>query len=198
MKKTLHSIKTFLQSVRFKKFVKRLGFFILGCIALIVIASAALSVYFNQNKAEIIAKINNKINENINGKFHVGDFQYKFLTGFPNFTLALKEVELKDNHWNTHKHTLLKAKEIEVRLNVWSLMQSEINIHKILINEAQIYVYKAENGYSNANIFKPKRKKRPKTNRKPKPQSIRLTSTMFILYWTIALDINCLILILPV
>jgi len=183
MKKTLHSIKTFLQSVRFKKFVKRLGFFILGCIALIVIASAALSVYFNQNKAEIIAKINNKINENINGKFHVGDFQYKFLTGFPYFTLALKEVELKDNHWNTHKHTLLKSNEIEVRLNVWSLMQSEINIHKILINEAQIYVYKAENGYSNANIFKPKKKKTPENQSKTETtiDQIDLNDVHFVL-----------------
>jgi hypothetical protein len=125
----------------------------------VIIASGALSFYFNQNKTEIIAKINTKINENINGKFHVGDFQYKFLTGFPNFTLALKDVEIKDNQWNIHKHTLLKAQEIEVRLNVWSLLQNEINIHKMLINDADIYVYKAENGYSNANIFKPKKKK---------------------------------------
>jgi len=159
----LHQIKNFLQSVRFKKYAKRFGFFILGCIAFVVIASGALTIYFNQNKTEIIARINTKINENINGKFHIGDFQYKFLTGFPNFTLALKDVELKDNQWNTHKHTLLKANEIEVRLNVWSLLKKEINIHKILINDAQIYVYKAENGYSNANIFKPKKKKTPET-----------------------------------
>ncbi|EJL65901.1 AsmA family protein [Flavobacterium sp. CF136] len=159
MKATLHKIKNFLQSARFKKYARRFGFFILGCITFLLITSGALSFYFNRNKTEIIAKINTKINENINGKFHVGDFQYKFLTGFPNFTLALKDVELKDNQWQTHHHTLLKAKEIEARLNIWSLLKHEINIHKILINEADIYVYKAENGYSNANIFKPKKKK---------------------------------------
>ncbi|KIQ24159.1 hypothetical protein RT99_03520 [Flavobacterium sp. MEB061] len=159
MKALLHHIKSFLQSSHFKIYAKRFGFFILGCIAFVIIASGALSFYFNQNKTEIIAKINTKINENINGKFHVGDFQYKFLTGFPNFTLALKDVEIKDNQWHIHKHTLLKAKEIEVRLNVWSLLQNEINIHKMLINDADIYVYKAENGYSNANLFKPKKKK---------------------------------------
>ncbi|MGO4773452.1 AsmA-like C-terminal region-containing protein [Flavobacterium sp. W22_SRS_FK3] len=163
MKPPLHSIKNVVQSSRFKKYAKRFVFFILGGITLIIMASAGLSFYFNRNKTEIIAKINTKINENINGKFHVRDFQYKFLTGFPNFTLALKDVELKDNQWNTHKHTLLKANEIEVRLNVWSLLQKEINVHKILINDAQIYVYKAENGYSNANIFKPKKKKSPET-----------------------------------
>lgn len=161
MREALHQIKIFLQSVRFKKYAKRFGYFVLGCILLLLITCGGLSFYFNQNKTEIIAKINTKINENINGKFHIGDFQYKFLTGFPNFTLALKNVEIKDNQWNTHKHTLLKAKEIEARLNIWSLLHHDINIHKILINNADIYVYKAENGYSNADIFKPKKKKSP-------------------------------------
>jgi hypothetical protein len=161
MNATLLHIKNFFRSIHFRKYARRFGFFILGLIALLLIACGGLSLYFNRNKTEIIAKINTKINENINGKFHIGDFHYKFLTGFPNFTLALKNVEVKDNQWAAHKHTLLKAKEIEVRLNVTSLLQNEINIHKILINDAAIYVYKAQNGYSNANIFKPKKKKSP-------------------------------------
>lgn len=167
MHQTLLQIKTFLQSHSFKKYVKRFGFFILGLIGSLLIACGAFSIYFNQNKKEIIAKVNDKINENINGHFHIKNFHYKFLTGFPNFTLALKEVEIKDNQWQSHKHTLLNAKEIEVRLNIWSLLQNEINIHKILINNADIYIYKAENGYSNVNIFKPKKKKPDANKEKP-------------------------------
>lgn len=183
MSATLLHIKNFFQSVRFKKYAKRFGFFILGFIVLLLIACGGLSIYFNRNKTEIIAKINTKINENINGKFHIGDFHYKFLTGFPNFTLALKNVELKDNQWATHQHTLLKATEIEARLNVWSLLQNEINIHKILINDADIYVYKAEDGYSNADIFKPKKKKSPenKSDRETTIDQIDLNNVHFIL-----------------
>ncbi|MBS7234047.1 AsmA family protein [Flavobacterium psychroterrae] len=183
MTTTLLHIKNFFQSVRFKKYARRFGFFLLGLIGLLLISYGGLSIYFSRNKTEIIGKINTKINENINGKFHVGDFQYKFLTGFPNFTLALKDVELKDNQWATHKHTLLKAKEIEARLNVWSLLHNEINIHKILINNANIYVYKAENGYSNANIFKPKKKKSPvdKSETETTIDQIDLNDVHFIL-----------------
>ncbi|MBF4506579.1 AsmA family protein [Flavobacterium sp. JLP] len=183
MKETLYKIKAFLQSAPFKKYAKRFGFFVLGLVALLLIVCGALSVYFNRNKTEIIAKINTKINENINGEFHVGDFQYKFLTGFPNFTLALKDVELKDKQWKTHQHTLLKAKEIEARLNVWSLIQNEINIHKILINDAEIYLYKAENGYSNSDIFKPKKKKSPEntSDRETTIDQVDLSKVHFIL-----------------
>nr|WP_315220045.1 AsmA family protein [uncultured Flavobacterium sp.] len=166
MNLTLQKIKSVLRSVRFQKYARRIAFFVVGCISLLLMACGGLSIYFNQNKTEIVAKINAKINENINGKFHVGDFQYKFLIGFPNFTLALKEVELKDNNWGSHQHTLLKAREIEARLNIWSLLQNEINIKKIYLNDAQIYIYKAENGYSNADIFKPKNKKSPENSEK--------------------------------
>lgn len=161
MREPLQQIKNFFQSVGFKKYAKRFGFFILGLIALLIIACGGLSIYFNRNKTEIIAKVNAKINENINGEFHIGDFHYKFLTGFPNFTLALNDVELKDKKWNTHHHTLLKAKEIEARLNIWSLLHNELNIHKILINDANIYIYKTKDGYTNSDIFKPKKKKDP-------------------------------------
>lgn len=183
MKTILRHIKNFFQSVHFKKYAKRFGFFILGLIVLLLIACGGLSIYFNRNKTEIITRINTKINENINGKFHIGDFHYKFLTGFPNFTLALKDVELKDNQWATHQHTLLKATEIEARLNVWSLLHNEINIHKILINGANIYVYKAEDGYSNADIFKPKKKKTPenKSDRETTIDQVELNDVHFIL-----------------
>lgn len=167
MQQTLHQLKIFFRSERFKKYARRFGFFIVGVCCLILLAYGALSVYFNQNKTEIIAKVNHKINEGINGKFHVKDFHYKFLTGFPNFTLALSDVELKDNQWDSHKHTLLKATEIEVRLNIWSLIQKEVSIHKIVISDAAINIYKAANGYSNTNIFKPKKKKTATDKEKP-------------------------------
>lgn len=167
MHTTLHNVTTFFQSAGFKKYAKRFGIFVIVLVGILLLACGGLALYFNQNKTEIIAKINTKINENINGKFHIGDFQYKFLTGLPNFTLALKDVELKDNKWDTHHHTLLKAQEIEARLNVWNLLRKEINIHKILINDADIYIYKTKDGYTNSDIFKPKKKKSPKNKSKP-------------------------------
>ncbi|WP_406845024.1 AsmA family protein [Flavobacterium soyae] len=167
MHTTLHNVTTFFQSAGFKKYAKRFGIFVIALVGILLLACGGLALYFNQNKSEIIAKINTKINENINGKFHIGDFQYKFLTGLPNFTLALKDVELKDNKWDTHHHTLLKAQEIEARLNVWNLLRKEINIHKILINDADIYIYKTKDGYTNSDIFKPKKKKSPKNKSKP-------------------------------
>lgn len=145
-----------------KKIFKIIGFSLLGLLSLILVSAIGLRIYFESNKTEIIKKINTQINENILGEAKIGDIGYKFLIGFPNFTVVLKDVVLKDRLIAVHKRPVLKAGEIEVRLNVLSLLKNEVNVHKIVINEATIDLFKDKNGVSNSNIFKPKKDK-PKT-----------------------------------
>ena len=159
MKESFNKVKGFFTSKGFKKTIKITGFFFIGLFSLILISAIGLRIYFERNKTEIVAKINTQINDNISGEAKIGDIGYKFLIGFPNFTVVLKNVELKDSLFPIHKRKLLKAGEIEVRLNVLSLLKKEVNIHKVVINDATIDLYKDKNGVSNSNIFKTKKKK---------------------------------------
>ena len=97
MKKLLDKVKGFFTSKGFRKTVKIIGFFFLGLFALILVSAIGLRIYFESNKTEIVKKINAQINENISGEAKIGDIGYKFLIGFPNFTVVLKDVELKDS-----------------------------------------------------------------------------------------------------
>ena len=162
MRKFLDKVKGVFAAKKLKKTVKIIGFFFLGLFALILVSAIGLRIYFESNKTEIVKKINAQINENISGEAKIGDIGYKFLIGFPNFTVVLKDVELKDSLIAIHKRPVLKAGEIEVRLDVLKLLKKEVNIHKIVINDAKIDLFKDKNGVSNSNIFKPKKDK-PKT-----------------------------------
>lgn len=159
MKQYYQNIQQFIKTKGFKKTIKIIGFFFLGLFALILVSSFGLHIYFKKNKTEIVAKINTQINENILGEVKIGDIEYKFLTGFPDFTLAIRQVEIRDKSWPIHKRSFLKAKEIEVRLNVFGLLKNEVNIHKIVIHNATIDLYKDKNGNANSDIFKPKKQK---------------------------------------
>ncbi|PWA11323.1 AsmA family protein [Flavobacterium laiguense] len=150
----------FVKTDRFRKILKRIGFFIIGFLGLILIFFIGLRVYFNQNKAAIMTEINQKINDNISGHASIGDVGYKFLIGFPNFTVVLNKVELQDSLYAVHKRSVLKAEEIEVRLNVLSLLNKKVDIEKVVLIDTKIDLFKDKNGVSNSNIFKPK----PKTN----------------------------------
>lgn len=161
MKESAEKNKSVVQKSRSKKILKIIGFSFLGLLSLLLLAAVGVSIYFNNNKKEIVAKINVQINENIKGTVSIGDVGYKFLTGFPDFTVKLSEVELKDSLWASHKRTLLTAKEIEVHLNIVKLvLDNTVDIEKIQINNAKIDIYKDKNGLSNSNIFRPK----PKTD----------------------------------
>lgn len=179
MENYFHKAKSFLATKGFKKTVKTIGFFFIGLFAFILVSAIGLRIYFERNKTEIVAKINAQINENIQGEAKIGDIGYKFLIGFPNFTVVLNDVELEDGLIAIHKRPVLKAGEIEVRLNVLSLLKKEVNIHKIVINDATIDLYKDKNGVSNFNIFKPKKKK-TKTNTTTSINEMVLKNVNFI------------------
>lgn len=155
---------------RIKKILKIIGFSLLGIVTIFVIASIGVGVYFSNHKEKIVADINQKINENIKGKVSIGDVNYSLLRGFPNFTLTVSNVVLKDSLWNIHKQTLLTSKEIEVHINIKKIFLSdEIDIKKIKINDAIINLYVDKNGITNSDIFKPKPKD---TIAKPKKKTI--------------------------
>ncbi|RYD80489.1 MAG: AsmA family protein, partial [Sphingobacteriales bacterium] len=65
-------------------------------------------------------------------------------------------VSLKDSLWAKHRHDLLKAQDIDVSLNVMSLIFGSVNINQITLNNASIYIYTDSAGYSNTSIFKTK------------------------------------------
>lgn len=142
-----------------KKILKVVGFSLLEIFTLFIIVSIVVGVYFNNHKDKIVTEINQKINENIKGNVTIGDINYSLLKGFPNFTLTVSNVVVKDSLWNIHKQTLLTSKEIEVRIDLKKLILSdEIDIKKIKINDAIIHLYVDKNGVSNSDIFKPKPK----------------------------------------
>ncbi len=162
MKNSIDKAKSFFASNGFKKTFKIISYFFIGLFVLILVSAIGLRVYFENNKTEIVKKINNVINENIQGEAKIGNIGYKFLIGFPNFTVVLNEVELKDSLIAIHHRPVLKAGEIEVRLDVLKLLKKEIDISKIVIIDATIDLFKDKNGVKNSNVFKPKKKK-PKT-----------------------------------
>nr|WP_199083189.1 AsmA family protein [Pedobacter sp. ASV19] len=142
-------------------------------VALIVVIFTALGFYVNSHKKELLSSITKKLNENLNGTLTVGDMDPTFFNGFPGISLTLKNVVMKDQQWNVHKHTLLDAKRFNVTVNVMALLKGTIEIKKVSINDAAVYLYTDSTGYSNTSIFKKKKKEEPKKDNKESSTEIR-------------------------
>ncbi|MXV53014.1 AsmA family protein [Pedobacter sp. HMF7647] len=135
-------------------------------IGFLLLLSIAASIYVSANKKSLLDKIMVQLNKNIHGKLTVGDIEPSLFKGFPGVAVSLKDVLLRDSLWITHRHDLLRAKDIDVSVNVWSLIAGNTEIKKIGINNATIYIYTDTSGYSNTSLFKSPTKKKPEQKTK--------------------------------
>jgi len=132
-------------------------------VGLVLIVYIAAATYVTVNKKELLVSITKELNKNLDGSMTIESMDPTFLGGFPGVSVKLKNVLLKDKLWNQHKHTLLTARDFEVALNTLGLLTGTIEIKKIGIDNAAIYLFTDSNGYSNTSIFKKqdKAKKEP-------------------------------------
>ncbi len=122
---------------------------------LLLIAFIAATMYISFNKKAILADITKVLNKNLHGGgLTIGGMDPTFLKGFPNISLSLKDIVLKDSLWEKHHHTLLDAKELNISVNTLALFSGTISINKITINQANIYLFTDSTGYSNTFVFK--------------------------------------------
>ncbi|WP_316788682.1 AsmA-like C-terminal region-containing protein [Pedobacter frigoris] len=138
-------------------------------IGLVLVLYVAAALYVNANKKSLLASVTAQLNKSLNGSIYIETMDPTFLRGFPGVSLTLKNVVLKDSLWKNHKHTLLEAKDLEVAVNTLALFTGTIEIKKIGINNASVYLYTDSLGYSNTSVFKKKDKSKPKPADKDAP-----------------------------
>lgn len=125
-------------------------------LGLILVVFIALAIYVNLNKKELLVSITAALNKNLDGKMTIGGMDPTLLKSFPGVSLLLLDVELRDKNWERHQHTLLKAKKFNISLNTLAMLKGTIQIKKIDIEDASIYLYTDTTGYSNTTVFKTK------------------------------------------
>jgi hypothetical protein len=136
---------------------------ILGSLVLLILlVYTGLGAYVNFNKKALLLTITKQLNSNLNGSMTVESMDPTFLRGFPGVSIGLKNVIVKDKQWARHKHTLLESKNFNLSVNTLGLLTGTIEIDKIGIDNATIYLYTDTTGYSNTSVFKKKDK-----NKKP-------------------------------
>lgn len=137
-------------------------------IGLIILLSLGGSLYIYKNKTAVLTSILEQINDRINGKLTVKSIDPTLLKGFPGISVSLKDVILSDSLVAKHKHNLLQAADIDISLNVFSLLVGNTKINRITINNASVYIFTDSNGYSNTSIFRSKKKNQTEKQSKSK------------------------------
>lgn len=106
-------------------------------------------------KDELLAKVKTLANENVNATVDFSDVDLSLLWSFPDFSLSIDSLQI------TGKETfdgvdLVKADEVSLRLNLWSVLSGEpYTINEIRLERPRIYVKILKNGQANYDIALP-------------------------------------------
>lgn len=130
-----------------KKILKVLGVIVILLIAAIIV----LPIVF---KDDIIAKIKEEANNNLNAKVDFGDFDLSLIRNFPNFSFYIKDVKV-DGVGEFEGITLAKIGELNLSLDLMSVISGgEMDIKTIELHEPNLHVIVTKEGKANYDIAK--------------------------------------------
>ncbi len=136
-----------------KKFLKWLAFTVLG----VVVSLAIVMVIMQQRKPEILAVINEKLNEWVEGDVRIGNYNITFFHNFPNLSITLKNIHLKGPSFEKYQQEFLRAQRVDINVQPLKLFQKVISIKSIDIENGEVFVFKTKTGYTNLDVFKEKK-----------------------------------------
>lgn len=132
---------------------KKIGKIFLIILLFLISLYGILGLYVNSHHDQLLKDVREIANKNCKGEVKIGDLEVIYFRGFPNITIAIKNVSIKDSLWAKHKRTLLEAPSIHAEILPWAIFVKKIKIDNVSIHDAKIHLYIDPKGYSNTSVF---------------------------------------------
>lgn len=131
-----------------------------GLVLLAILFVIGGMLYVTYNKGRVLKMVSTELNEKLDGQISIGDIRPQLFKHFPNISLELRNVTIRDKRFTQHKHILLDAKEFYVSLNALSMLTGNASINRIDVDNAAADLYTDSTGYSNLSVFRKNPKNR--------------------------------------
>lgn len=124
-------------------------------LSLFLLLWLGLSLYVRQNKAAILQQISGILNDRLNGGLlTIRSMEPSMVRSFPNVSVALEGVTVRDSLWNVHGHTLADISHIFIEVNTFSLLRNQLDIKRISLVKGNIFLYTDSTGYQNMQVLR--------------------------------------------
>ncbi len=134
------------------KTLKRTLKILLSLIVVIIIAAVAIPYFF---KDQIVEKVKEDINKNVNAKVDFNEVSLSLFRSFPNFSFKLSDFEITGiNEFENLR--LVAAENIDFTLDLMSVIQTEspIEVQSVHLDKPEVNIKILRNGTANYDIAK--------------------------------------------
>ncbi len=135
----------------------RIGLWSLGVLLLIpVLAWVGAAAYLYSNREKVLVDVLEKLNQDLGGKLTVSRMEPTLLGDFPNVSIALYDVTLRDSMWSSHHRDLLSLKRVYVKVSPMSMIKGGLEVSQIKLADGSFDLFTDSAGYSNDYLLKSK------------------------------------------
>ncbi len=128
-------------------------------VLLVIVLWLVLALVIRSRKADILAEITRQLSDRLNGDLVIRDMEPSLVRSFPQISVTLKDVMLKDSMYDRHHHALLRLSEVYLKVNTFALIRKQVSIREISLENGDIYLYTDSLGYSNGYLLQGREKK---------------------------------------
>ncbi len=146
-----------------KRILKVLGI-IIGFFVLVYVV---LYVYVTSHKQSILKKVSSQISTKLNGEVTIKNAELNFFKHFPNMSVEIDGITIKDTMYPVHKHIFFQAEKVFVMLNIRRLIKQKDAVKGLTFQNASLYLYTDTSGYSNDYLLEGKKDSTKKTDESP-------------------------------
>ena len=150
-------------------------------LVLIIILWFVLALIVRNRKEEILAEITAQLSDRISGRLEIQDMEPSLIRSFPNISVTLKNVSLKDSLYATHKHALLDIQDVYVKVNTFALLRKKVDVRQVNLKDGAIYLYTDSTGFTNTYLLKGKEPRKPAAGGEPTIRRIILENISFVM-----------------
>lgn len=133
-----------------KKILRWTGYAILAFVLSVMVVFFIAYLKREEIKQNVVLRLN----ERVNGTFTVDKINFTIFHHFPDFSITLQQVVLRDS---TDHQAVLTAEKIFLDIGLYALFRKEIKLTALAVNNGSVFLYRGKQGYSNTAVFKPKR-----------------------------------------
>lgn len=136
-------------------------------IAFFLLLTLAAGLWIYKNQEEIFRRVQDVVNEEIDGELEVTSYHFAPLYDGVGFTFKLYGITLHDSRFKEHKTDLIKAEQLLVTLDIRELFKRKVVVRNIKLDNGQIFIFKRKDGFSNLSMFGSKKKQAPGGGKTP-------------------------------
>ncbi len=141
-------------------------------------------IYVSINKKKIVQQVTQELSDKLNGNVAIESADVSFFKSFPRVAVLVKNIQITDTLYQTHKHAFFKATELFVNLNVFKLLGNTSPLSGIRVKQGSLFLYTDTAGYTNRYLLSSKKEPTggpKKTSKEITLSSISMEQMQFVL-----------------